>query len=121
MGRYADDLKKAQAEGIPNDLLNKETENDKIESLKEVLNLLSQVDDGNTKIGGVINDAADARITAALGENGAITTAIANAITAALGENGSITTAISGAITTAIGENGSIETWGDGRYTKKTE
>lgn len=103
MGRYADDLKKAQAEGILNDLLNKETENDKIESLKELLNLLSQVDDGNTKIGGVINDAADARITAALGENGAITTAIANAIT------------------TAIGENGSIETWGDGRYTKKTE
>jgi len=103
MGRYADDLKKKQAESIIDELLNKETENDKIESLKEVLNLLSQIDDGDTKLGGVMNSAADARITAALGENGAI----ANAITAA--------------ITAAIGENGSIETWGDGRYTKKTE
>lgn len=80
-------------------LLNAVTENDKIESLKEVLNLLSQVDDGNTKLAAVI----DARITAALGEQGAITSAI------------------SAAITTAIGEGGAIETWGDGRYTKKTE
>ena len=99
MGRYADDLKKAQAEGILNDLLNKETENDKIESLKEVLNLLSQGDDGNTKLASVI----DARITAALGSEGAITSAISSAITA------------------GIGEGGAIETWGDGRYTKKTE
>lgn len=80
-------------------LLNNTTENDKIESLKEVLNLLSQVDDGNTKLAAVI----DARISAALGSEGAITSAI------------------SSAITTAIGEGGDIETWGDGRYTKKTE
>lgn len=46
---------------------------------------------------------------------------VAAEITKALGEDGAITTAISGAITTAIGENGAIETWGDGRYTKKTE
>ena len=80
-------------------LLNAVTENDKIESVKEVLNLLSQVDDGNTKLAAVI----DARITAALGSEGAITSAISSAITA------------------GIGEGGTIETWGDGRYTKKTE
>jgi hypothetical protein len=99
MGRYADNLKEQQAEEKLNDLLEKETDNDKIESLKEVLNLLSQVDDGNTKLASVI----DARITAALGSEGAITSAISSAITA------------------GIGEGGAIETWGDGRYTKKTE
>ena len=95
MGKFSD-KKHEQANDA---LLNTVTENDKIESLKEVLNLLSQIDDGNTKLASVI----DARITAALGEQGAITSAI------------------SAAITTAIGEGGSIETWGDGRYTKKTE
>ena len=99
MGRYADNLKAKQAEEKLNDLLEKETDNDKIESLKEVLNLLSQVDDGNTKLASVI----DARITAALGSEGAITSAISSAITA------------------GIGEGGAIETWGDGRYTKKTD
>ena len=99
MGRYADNLKAKQAEEKLYDLLEKETNNDKIESLKEVLNLLSQVDDGNTKLASVI----DARITAALGSEGAITSAISSAITA------------------GIGEGGAIETWGDGRYTKKTE
>ena len=95
MGKFSD-KKHEQANDA---LLNTVAENDKIESLKEVLNLLSQVDDGNTKLAAVI----DARITAALGEQGAITSAI------------------SAAITTAIGEGGAIETWGDGRYTKKTE
>jgi hypothetical protein len=99
MGRYLDNLRTKQAEEKLNDLLEKETDNDKIESLKEVLNLLSQVDDGNTKLASVI----DARITAALGSEGAITSAISSAITA------------------GIGEGGAIETWGDGRYTKKTE
>ena len=99
MGAYADNLKKQKAEAVLNDLLNKETDNDKIESLKEVLNLLSQVNDGNTKLASVI----DARITAALGEEGAITSAISAAITA------------------AIGEGGSIETWADGRYEAKTD
>ena len=99
MGRYADNLRAKQAEEKLNDLLEKETDNDKIESLKEVLNLLSQVDDGNTKLASVI----DARITAALGSEGAITSAISSAITA------------------GIGEGGAIETWGDGRYAKKTE
>lgn len=80
-------------------LLNTVTENDKIESVKEVLNLLSQVDDGNTKLASVI----DARITAALGSEGAITSAISSAITA------------------AIGEGGAIETWADGRYEAKSE
>lgn len=80
-------------------LLNTVTENDKIESVKEVLNLLSQVDDGNTKLAAVI----DARISAALGGEGAITSAI------------------DAAITTAIGEGGAIETWADGRYEAKSE
>lgn len=95
MGRFS----QKKHEEANDALLNNVAENDKIESLKEVLNLLSQVDDGNTKLASVI----DARITAALGENGSVTTAIGNAITA------------------AIGENGAIETWGDERYTKKTE
>ena len=102
MGAYADNLKKQKAEAVLNDLLNKETDNDKIESLKEVLNLLSATDDGTTKLADVIN----ARVTAG--------------ITAALGENGAITTAISSAITAAIGTGGSIETWADGRYEAKT-
>ena len=95
MGKFSD-KKHKQANDA---LLNTVAENDKIESLKEVLNLLSQVDDGNTKLASVI----DARITAALGSEGAITSAISSAITA------------------GIGEGGDIETWGDGRYTKKTE
>jgi F0F1-type ATP synthase delta subunit len=95
MGKFSD-KKHEQANDA---LLNTVTENDKIESLKEVLNLLSQIYDGNTKLAAVI----DARITAALGEQGAITSAISAAITA------------------GIGEGGAIETWGDGRYTKKTE
>jgi hypothetical protein len=95
MGKFSD-KKHEQANDA---LLNTVAENDKIEPLKEVLNLLSQVDDGNTKLASVI----DARITAALGSEGAITSAISSAITA------------------GIGEGGAIETWGDGRYTKKTE
>jgi len=74
MGKYADNLKKQKAESVLNDLLNKETDNDKIESLKEVLNLLSSTDDGTTKLADVINAAVDAKITAAIGEDGAITT-----------------------------------------------
>ena len=70
MGAYADNLKRQQAEAVLNDLLNKETDNDKIESLKEVLNLLSATDDGTTKLAAVI----DERITAAIGEGGAIKT-----------------------------------------------
>jgi F0F1-type ATP synthase delta subunit len=95
MGKFSD-KKHEQANDA---LMNTVVENDKIESVKEVLNLLSQVDDGNTKLASVI----DARITAALGSEGAITSAISSAITA------------------GIGEGGAIETWGDGRYTKKTE
>ena len=116
MGKFSD-KKHEQANDA---LLNTVTENDKIESLKEVLNLLSH-GDGNTKLTSVI----DARITAALGSEGAITSAISGAITAALGDGGDIATAISSganaAITAGIGEGGAIETWGDGRYTKKTE
>ena len=97
-------------------LLNSVTDNNKFESVKELLTMLSGKDDDKS-----FDQLVNAVITTALGSEGAITTAISNAITAALGENGSITTAISGAITTAIGENGAIETWGDGRYTKKTE
>ena len=95
MGKFSDKKHEQANDALQNTV----AENDKIESLKEVLNLLSQVDDGNTKLASVI----DARITAALGSDGAITSAISSAITA------------------GIGEGGDIETWGDGRYTKKTE
>lgn len=74
MGAYADNLKRQKAEAVLNDLLNKETDNDKIESLKEVLNLLSATDDGTTKLMDVINSAIDAKITAAIGEDGVIKT-----------------------------------------------
>lgn len=69
MGRYADNLKAKQAEEKLNALLEVENDNDKIESLKEVLNLLSATEDGDTKLA----DAIDARIEAAIGEGGAIT------------------------------------------------
>ena len=45
---------------------------------------------------------------------------VAAEITKALGEEGAITTAISSAISTAIGEEGVIETWADGRYEPKS-
>ena len=95
MGRFS----QKKHEEANNSLLNTVIENDKIESLKEMLNLLSQVDDGNTKLAAVI----DARISAALGGEGAINSAI------------------SAAITDAIGEGGAIETWADGRYVAKSE
>lgn len=92
MGAYADNLKRKQAEEKLNQMLEAEVDNDKIESLKEVLNLLSATDDGTTKLSDVINSAIDTKITAALGEEGAITTAIGSAITSAIGEDGAITT-----------------------------
>ena len=66
MGKFSQDKHQAANDALINGVV----ENDKIESLKEVLALLSQTDDGNTKLASVI----DARITAALGENGAIET-----------------------------------------------
>ena len=95
MGKFSQKKHEEANDSLPNTV----TENDKIESVKEVLNLLSQVDDGNTKLAAVI----DARITSALGSEGAINSAIRAAITA------------------AIGEGGTIETWADGRYEAKSE
>ena len=97
-------------------LLNAVDTDNKFESVKEILAMLN--DEDATKS---FSQLVAAEITKALGDEGAITTAISGAITAALGEDGDITTAISGAITAAIGEDGSIETWGDGRYEKKSE
>ena len=79
-------------------LLNAVDTDKKFESLKEILAML--------------NDEDASKSFAQL---------VAAEIATALGEDGAITTAISGAITAAIGEGGSIETWGDERYTKKTE
>jgi len=95
-------------------LINAVDTDSKFESLKEVLAMLS-AEDGKKSFAELVA----AEITAALGEDGAITTAISGAITAALGEGGDITEAISGAITAAIGTDGAIETWGDGRYEPK--
>lgn len=70
MGRFS---QKKQEEA--NDLLlNSVAENDKIESLKEVLNLLSQTADGNTKLAAVIDARITTAIGAAIGEGGAIET-----------------------------------------------
>lgn len=102
MGNYAENLKRKQESEALDALLNGETENNKIESLKEVLNLLSATDDGSTKLLNVVN------------------TAITTAITTACAESGAIDTAISAKISAAIGEGGTIETWGDGRYAAKT-
>lgn len=103
MGRYADNLKAKESEARLAALLEGESSDNKIGSLKEVLNMLGDTKDGDTKIEGVI----DARISAALGEDGDITTAISSGASAA--------------IAAAIGEGGDVETWADGRYTKKTE
>ena len=77
-------------------LINLDNSDSKFESLKEILKMLGDEDGKKT-----------------------FAQLVAAEITAALGEDGAITTAISGAITTAIGENGAIETWGDGRYQAK--
>ena len=111
MGKYSQDKKIAANDA----LINAVDTDTKFESLKEVLEMLKSEDATKT-----FAQLVDARITAALGESGSITTAISGAITAALGENGAITTAISGAITAGIGENGDIETWADGRYAPKS-
>lgn len=81
-----------------NDALINAVDSSKFDSLKEILTMLSD-EDGKKNFAQLV----------------------AVEIEKALGEEGAITTAISGAITTAIGENGAIETWGDERYTKKTE
>ena len=112
MGKFSQDKHWADNDAIINAV---DTDN-KFESLKEILAMLNGEDATKT-----FAQLVAAEITTALGEEGAITTAISGAITAALGEEGAITTAISGAITAAIGENGAIETWGDGRYEKKTD
>lgn len=77
-------------------LINAVNSDSKFDSLKEILSMLS---------------GEDAKKNFAQ--------LVAAEITKALGEDGAITTAISGAITAAIGENGAIETWGDGRYQAK--
>lgn len=101
-------------------LINAVNTDSKFDSLKEILTMLSSEDAKKS-----FSQLVAAEIETALGENGAITTAISGAITAALGDGGDIATAISSgasaAITAGIGENGDIEQWGDGRYTKKTE
>lgn len=79
-------------------LINAFDSDNKFESLKEILSMLSSEDAKKS-----------------------FAQLVAAEISTALGSEGAITTAISGAITAAIGEGGSIETWGDGRYTKKTE
>lgn len=70
MGRFSQ-KKHEEANDL---LLNSVAENDKIESLKEVLNLLSQTDDGNTKLAAVIDARITAAIGSAIGEGGAIET-----------------------------------------------
>lgn len=93
MGKYSYDKKVSENDA----LLNAVNDNNKFESVKELLAMLNGKDDDKS-----FDQLVGAVITAALGENGAITTAISNAITA------------------AIGTGGSIETWADGRYEAKS-
>ena len=78
-------------------LLNAVDTDKKFESLKEILAML--------------NDEDASKSFAQL---------VAAEITKALGEEGAITSAINAAITAAIGEGGSIETWADERYEAKS-
>ena len=110
MGRFS----QKKHEEANDALINAVDTDNKFESLKEILSMLTS-EDGTKAFAQLVA----AEITKALGENGAITTAISGAITAAVGENGAVTTAISSAITAAIGTDGSIETWADGRYEPK--
>ena len=110
MGKFSD---KKHEEA--NDALLKAVNSDsKFDSVKEILTMLAGEDGKKT-----FSQLVALEITSALGENGAITTAISGAITAALGSEGAITSAISSAITAGIGEGGAIETWADGRYEAK--
>jgi len=110
MGQFSQKKK----EELNDALINLANNDGKFDSLVEVLKMLAS-EDGKKSF----SELVAAEITTAIGENGAITTAISGAITAALGEGGDITEAISGAITAAIGTDGAIETWGDGRYEPK--
>lgn len=110
MGRFS----QKKHEEANDALINAVDTDNKFESLKEILSMLTSEDATKS-----FAQLVAAEITKALGENGAITTAISGAITAAVGENGAVTTAISSAITAAIGTDGSIETWADGRYEPK--
>ena len=92
MGKYT----QKKHEEANDALINLDNNDSKFESLKEILAMLGS-EDGTKNF---------AQLVAA-------------EITKALGENGAITTAISGAITAAIAENGAIETWADGRYEPK--
>lgn len=94
MGRFS----QQKHEEANDALLNLDNGYSKFESLKEVLKMLASEDGKKT-----------------------FSQLVAAEIAAALGEEGAITSAISAAITTAIGSDGTIETWADGRYEPKTE
>jgi hypothetical protein len=94
MGRFS----QQKHEEANDALLNLDNGDSKFESLKEVLKMLASEDGKKT-----------------------FSQLVAAEIAAALGEEGAITSAISAAITTAIGSDGTIETWADGRYEPKTE
>ena len=110
MGKFSD----KKHEEANDALLNAVNSDSKFDRVKEILTMLADEDGKKT-----FSQLVALEITSALGENGAITTAISGAITAALGSEGAITSAISSAITAGIGEGGAIETWADGRYEAK--
>ena len=94
MGRFS----QQKHEEANDALLNLDNGDSKFEILKEVLKMLASEDGKKT-----------------------FSQLVAAEIAAALGEEGAITSAISAAITTAIGTDGTIETWADGRYEPKAE
>jgi len=93
MGRFS----QKKHEEANDALINAVDTDNKFESLKEMLAMLNGEDATKT-----------------------FAQLVAAEITKALGDEGAITTAISAAITAAIGEGGAIETWADGRYEAKT-
>lgn len=98
MGRFSQ-KKHEEANGA---LINAVDTDTKFESLKEILSMLTSEDATKS-----FAQLVAAEITKALGDDGAITTAINSGASAA--------------IITAIGTDGAIETWGDGRYEKKSD
>ncbi|MCR5270553.1 MAG: hypothetical protein K6D91_06000 [Prevotella sp.] len=72
MGKYADAIKAKKAKAIVDDLLSKETDNDKIESLKEVLNFIGDTISDSTTLSNYVDGKIREAITAAIGDEGAI-------------------------------------------------
>lgn len=73
MGNYRDKLKHQKELAAINDTLTKETDNNKNDTIAEVLKLFVENDQNKIPIAEMIKDIVDSKITAAIGEGGVIT------------------------------------------------